>query len=68
MEIKTITKAVCLRCSYEWWPTRELSEVKICPRCKSKVWNKPRENRMGLKDGSLTSIHEIRQQSKEKDE
>lgn len=56
---------ICQRCSYEWFPRNK--DIKICPRCKSKIWWKPRENRMGLKDGNKTSVHEIRQQSKEKD-
>lgn len=30
----------CCRCSHEWEP--KVADVRICPRCKSAYWNKPR--------------------------
>lgn len=31
----------CLRCGHEW-QTRKTTKPKVCSRCKSAVWNKPR--------------------------
>lgn len=30
----------CYRCGYSWVPTK--GEVRICPRCKSKLWDVPK--------------------------
>ncbi len=32
-------KLQCKRCNHEWLPRVE--EVKECPKCKSRIWNKP---------------------------
>ncbi len=37
----------CQRCGYEWWP-RFASGPRICPRCKSPYWDKPRAKEKGL--------------------
>lgn len=29
----------CKRCSYEWQPRKPVSEIRICPRCKSAYWD-----------------------------
>ena len=34
------TELHCHRCIYTWTPRRV--PVRMCPRCKSKIWNKPR--------------------------
>ena len=31
----------CLRCKHEWIPTGD-RPPKVCPKCKSPYWNKPR--------------------------
>jgi hypothetical protein len=31
----------CLRCRHEWIPNRPV-EPKVCPKCKSPYWNKPK--------------------------
>jgi predicted Zn-ribbon and HTH transcriptional regulator len=31
----------CLRCGHEWVPNRPV-EPKVCPKCKSPYWNKPK--------------------------
>jgi len=36
-----IPKLKCQRCGHEWVPRQP--EVKICPKCKSKYWNVPKE-------------------------
>ena len=35
----------CERCGHEWIPREreELQEPKVCPKCKSPYWNKPRK-------------------------
>ncbi len=40
----TVEGYLCERCSHVWVPQRRtVSEPKICPRCKSAYWNKPRK-------------------------
>ena len=40
----TVEGYLCERCSHVWVPQRRtVSEPKICPRCKSPYWNKPRK-------------------------
>lgn len=34
-----MVKRRCLRCNYEW---EGKENTKVCPRCKSYAWNKPR--------------------------
>ena len=35
---------LCERCQYRWVPRRNTkTEPKICPKCKSSYWNKPRK-------------------------
>ena len=31
----------CERCGHQWVP-RDLNEVKVCPKCKSPYWDRPR--------------------------
>lgn len=38
-EVKLV-RLQCYRCLYEWTPVR--SPVRICPRCKSKLWDVPK--------------------------
>ena len=33
----------CERCAYEWYPRIDVNgylSLKMCPKCKSKLWNK----------------------------
>jgi predicted Zn-ribbon and HTH transcriptional regulator len=33
----------CERCGHEWVPRKKLlSEVRLCPKCKTAYWDKPR--------------------------
>lgn len=36
----TLPKLKCLRCGHEWHP-RDDDLPKVCPKCKSKYWNRP---------------------------
>ena len=40
MKIVNLIKLVCKRCGWSWTPRG--AEVRICPRCKSKLWDKER--------------------------
>ena len=31
----------CLRCGHTWYPKKPV-EPKVCPKCKSPYWNKPK--------------------------
>jgi|ERR1700684_4304277 predicted Zn-ribbon and HTH transcriptional regulator len=44
----------CERCGHEWVPRESDSEPRVCPRCKSPYWNKPR------KSASATSYEDFR--------
>jgi len=35
-----IKRLLCLRCGHTWAP--RTSDVRICPKCKSVNWDKPR--------------------------
>jgi hypothetical protein len=40
----------CFQCSYAWRPSQPV--VRICPRCKSKRWDRPKiHDELGPKDG-----------------
>lgn len=47
----------CYRCVYTWTPVR--SPVRICPRCKSRLWDVPKIRRLRLGRGQ--GIEEILQ-------
>lgn len=34
----------CERCEHEWIP-RESQEPRVCPKCKSPYWNRPRKEK-----------------------
>lgn len=33
----------CERCEHEWIPRDTENEPRVCPKCKSPYWNKPRK-------------------------
>jgi NAD-dependent SIR2 family protein deacetylase len=35
----------CERCDHEWLPRNRERKPKVCPKCKSPYWNKPRQQR-----------------------
>ena len=35
----------CERCGHEWVPREPDREPRVCPRCKSPYWNRPRKKR-----------------------
>ena len=37
------TKIYCKRCSHSWYPRKPISEIVICPGCRSPYWNRPRK-------------------------
>lgn len=37
----------CERCGHEWVPRRENEEPRVCPKCKSPYWNRPRKAKLG---------------------
>ena len=36
----------CERCGHEWVPRKE-NEPKVCPKCKSPYWDRPRKKQKG---------------------
>ena len=54
---------MCERCAYAWVPRRQTTtEPKVCPKCKSPYWNKPRqinwphERRAAQQSGNVSRI------------
>jgi hypothetical protein len=39
----------CERCEHEWVPRDTENEPRVCPKCKSPYWNRPRKEQ-GKKD------------------
>jgi len=33
----------CLRCFHQWMPRDKSRAPKVCPKCKSPYWNRPRK-------------------------
>jgi len=33
----------CERCGHEWLPREKARDPKVCPRCKSPYWDRPRQ-------------------------
>jgi predicted Zn-ribbon and HTH transcriptional regulator len=40
----TVEGYKCERCAHEWVP-REANAPKVCPKCKSPYWDRPRKNK-----------------------
>jgi predicted nucleotidyltransferase len=55
MDTRTVPEARCYRCVYRWTPHR--LPPRICPRCKSKLWNVPKLRPVRL--GRALGIKEI---------
>ena len=51
MQIVDIPILRCYRCGYAWRPSQPV--VRICPRCKSERWDRPRLRRPPLLRGGL---------------
>ncbi len=43
-QTRKVTVYICERCEHEWIPrdADPKSEPRVCPKCKSPYWNKPR--------------------------
>ena len=54
MALKQITVwgYVCERCEHEWIPKNKDDKPRVCPKCKSPYWDKPRRNKAGKKKSS----------------
>ena len=50
VEIKT-KGFKCERCGHEWIPNDINTEPRVCPKCKSPYWNKPRIRPMEVREG-----------------
>jgi len=48
----------CLRCQHEWIPNRPF-EPKVCPKCKSPYWNKPKWKQSGKKKNAWNMERQI---------
>lgn len=45
MKVKiTVWGFKCERCEHEWVPREIETEPRVCPKCKSPYWNKPRRD------------------------
>ena len=39
----------CERCGYEWIPRKKNKYPRVCPKCKSPYWDRPKINKGGKK-------------------
>lgn len=46
----TIMGYKCERCEHEWVPRDFNREPRVCPKCKSPYWDRPREKRMAYEE------------------
>jgi rubrerythrin len=46
---RTVTFYVCERCGHEWYPRGD-EEPRVCPKCKSPYWDRPRQERKNAKE------------------
>jgi len=37
---------LCERCGHKWKPRNMNEEPRVCPKCKSPYWNKPRKKKV----------------------
>jgi uncharacterized protein len=64
-----ISKLHCYRCFHSWTPVR--SPVRLCPRCKSKLWDVPKirpvtlGNGLGIEEILTPHLDEIRRLARE---
>jgi len=40
----------CERCGHKWYPREEREIPRVCPKCKSPYWDKPRKTEGQKKD------------------
>ncbi len=40
----TMNNCKCNKCDYEWTPRKNPEDIKECPRCKSRDWDKKVNN------------------------
>lgn len=38
----TVVELTCQRCGYKWTPRKDISDVRICPGCKTASWDIPK--------------------------
>ena len=36
---------LCERCGHKWIPREQTEEPRVCPKCKSPYWNRPRKEK-----------------------
>ena len=41
----SVYRYTCERCEHEWIPRDTDNEPRVCPKCKSPYWNKPRQKK-----------------------
>jgi predicted Zn-ribbon and HTH transcriptional regulator len=40
---ETVTLYICERCGHKWIPKQLDVEPRVCPKCKSPYWNRPKK-------------------------
>ena len=56
--VRSLKTYTCLRCGHTWTP--RLPQPKVCPKCKSKVWFKPKRKRKQWKKSfGKTNLKEL---------
>lgn len=56
MKVTLGEKIKCLQCGHEWLPRTD--DVRQCPKCQSKFWDVPRDDKAALKDSDKDATEE----------
>jgi rubrerythrin len=46
---------VCERCGHTWLPRDKDQKPRVCPKCKSPYWDRPRKSESGMKPAPLST-------------
>ena len=50
---------LCERCDYQWAPRQTTTEEpKVCPNCKTRLWNKPRTQQRKPENRAAKYVHQ----------
>ena len=49
----------CERCEHEWVPRESTTEPRVCPKCKSPYWNKPRRSAQAVEKRPEVPTQEV---------
>jgi predicted Zn-ribbon and HTH transcriptional regulator len=58
MAIIKLVGFLCERCGHQWLPRDKNGEPRVCPKCKSPYWNRPKGIKKNAKEEKERISHE----------